>query len=131
MTLRGPILEHELENLLNCVGGVSGVSQVRNELEPHRTAQGVQGLQGGVHRPGHRFELLQENWSPSARLLTGLGGGAALLYRLKRRDLLSTTVGATGFGLLVRALTNREVKRLVGLGVGRNAVEFEQTIQIA
>jgi uncharacterized membrane protein len=129
--LRGPILEHELEDLVDCVTGVDGVSQVRNELQPHRTAQGVPGLQGGVHRPGHKFELLQKNWSPSARLLAGLGGSAALLYGLRRRDLLSLTVGAAGFGLLVRALTNREVKRLVGLGAGRNTVEFERTIQIA
>jgi len=131
VTLRGPILEHELEGLLDCVADVAGVSQVRNELEPHRTAQGTPGLQGGVHRPGHRFELLQRSWSPSARLFAGLGGAAALLYCLKRRDVLSATVGTTGFGLLIRALTNREVKRLVGLGVGRNTVSFERTIQIA
>src|SRR5438045_807898 len=74
VTLRGPILEHELESLLECVASVDGVNQVRNELEPHRTAQGVSGLQGGVHRPGYKFELLQKNWSPSARLLAGIGG---------------------------------------------------------
>lgn len=131
VTLSGPILEHELEELLECVSAVSGVSQVRNQLDPHRTAQGVPGLQGGVHRRGHKFELLKKNWSPSARLLTGLGGGAALLYCIKRRDILGLTAGVTGFGLLVRALTNREIKRLVGVGVGRNTVEFERTIQIA
>jgi uncharacterized membrane protein len=129
--LRGPILEHEVENLLESVSDVAGVSHVRNELEAHRTAQGVPGLQGGVHRPGHKFELLQKNWSPSARLFAGLGGAAALLYCSRRRDPLGLAVGTTGFGLLARALTNREVKSLVGLGVGRNAVEFEQTIQVA
>jgi uncharacterized membrane protein len=130
VTLRGPILEHELGGLLACVGAVSGVREVRNELETHRTAQGVPGLQGGVHRSGHKFELLQKNWSPTARLLAGLGGAAAMLYCSTRRNRISLTVGTAGFGLLARALTNREVSRLVGVGTGRNTVNFAQTIQI-
>ena len=131
ITLRGPILEHEIAPLLSCAASVSGVRRVINELEPHLTAQGVPGLQGGVHRSGGKFELSQKNWSPTARLLTGLGGAAAMLYGLRRRDILSLTVCTTGFGLFVRALTNRELRRVAGLGIGRNTVQFEQTIQIA
>ena len=131
VTLRGPILEHELADLLGCVNSVPGVVDVRNELATHKTAQGVPGLQGGVHRSGNKFELLQKNWSPSARLLAAAGGVAGMLYCARRRDVVSLSVGTVGFGLLMRAATNLEVKRLVGAGAGRNTVEFEHTIQIA
>jgi uncharacterized membrane protein len=40
-------------------------------------------------------------------------------------------IGTAGFGLLMRALSNRELNRLVGVGAGRNAVQFEKTIHIA
>jgi osmotically-inducible protein OsmY len=48
VTLKGPVLEHELDDLLRAVGRVRGVSEVRNELEVHREAEGVPSLQGPV-----------------------------------------------------------------------------------
>jgi len=131
VTIRGPILEHELRDLLAGVSAVPGVNEVKNELVTHRTAQGVPGLQGGVHRSGHKFELFQKNWSPSARLLTGIGGAGAMLYCMRRRNAVGMGIGTAGFGLLMRALTNRDLSRLVGVGAGRNTVQFEKTIHIA
>ena len=53
-----------------------------------------------------------------------------MLYCSTRRNPVSLTIGTVGFGLLARALTNLEVSRLVGVGTGRNTVNFEQTIHI-
>jgi osmotically-inducible protein OsmY len=47
VTLRGPVLAHELDGLLRAVRRVRGVSEVRNELEVHQEAGDVPSLQGG------------------------------------------------------------------------------------
>jgi osmotically-inducible protein OsmY len=46
VTLRGPVLEHELDGLLRAARRVRGVSEVVNELEVHRDPGGIPSLQG-------------------------------------------------------------------------------------
>jgi uncharacterized membrane protein len=130
VTLRGPILAHEVHDLLAAVAAVRGVTEVDNQLKVHKQADGVPGLQGGGRRPGERFELLQENWSPTARLLASLAGGALAAYGAIRRGFPGAALGTLGLGLLARGLTNIELKRLVGLGGGRRAVDVQKTISI-
>jgi uncharacterized membrane protein len=131
VTLRGPILESEVDALLESVSSVQGVTRVENNLGLHKQAGGVPGLQGGVARPGKRFELMQTNWSPTARLLVGIAGGALTLYGVRRRDAVGASASTAGVSLLARALTNIETKRLIGAGGGRRAVDFQKTINIA
>jgi uncharacterized membrane protein len=131
VTLSGPILESEVNGLLGSVSSVRGVTGVENHLEIHERAGDVPGLQGGVARPGERFELMQANWSPTARLLVGAAGGALIFYGVKRRDALGTAASTLGAGLLTRGLTNIEMKRIVGTGGGRRAIDFQKTINIA
>jgi uncharacterized membrane protein len=129
--LSGPILAPEVDDLIACVKGVPGVNDVESELKVHQEAGDVPGLQGGKPRLGERPDLLQENWSPTTRLLAGATGGALTVYGLSRRDPLSLGVAAIGIGLLARGVTNLEMKRLVGLGAGRRAVEIHKTINVA
>ena len=131
VTFSGPVLAHEVDELLACVSAVPGVIEIDNQLEVRKEAGAVPGLQGGRRRPGDRFELLQENWSPTARLLAGAAGSALAVYGLSRRDPLSLGLGAIGIGLLARGITNVEMRRLVGAGAGRRAVEVQKTINIA
>jgi uncharacterized membrane protein len=131
VTMSGPVLAHEVDELLACVSAVPGVTGVDDRLEVHKEAGGVPGLQGGGTRPGDRFELMQENWSPAARVLAGAAGGALAAYGLSRRDPLSLVLGTVGIGLLARGVTNLEMKRLVGAGAGRRAVDVQKTINIA
>jgi hypothetical protein len=114
ITLSGPILADEVEDLLRCVSSVQGVRGVENQLEVHGEAGGVPGLQGGRPRPGNRFELMQENWSPTARLLVGATGGVLAAYGIGRRDALGIGLGVIGLGLLAQGVTNTEIKRLLG-----------------
>jgi len=107
------------------------VNNIETRLEVHKEAGDVPGLQGGRSRQGDRFKLMQQNWSPTARLLSGAAGGAMAVYGLSRRDPLSLGLGAIGIGLIARGMTNLETKRLVGLGAGRNAVQIQKTINIA
>jgi uncharacterized membrane protein len=131
VVLSGPILAHEVNDLLACLRAVPGVREVDNLLKVHKQTSNVPGLQGGEPRSGDRFDLMQENWSPTSRLLAGAAGGALAVYGLSRRDAISLSLGAIGIGLIARGVTNLEMKRLVGLGAGRRAVEIQKTINIA
>jgi uncharacterized membrane protein len=129
--LSGPILADEVDTLISRVRGVRGVEEVRNELEIHRSAENVPGLQG-AGRPGEqRPELLQENWAPATRLFMGTLGGVLALAGIRGRWPGSKALGVLGLGLLARAATNLPPRRLVGIGAGRHAVEVEKTIRIA
>lgn len=128
--LSGPILADEVERILAYVSKVRGVRGVDNRLEVHETANNIPALQGNPPHREPQFELLQENWSPTARVLTGLSGAALAAYGLSRRGLIGTTLSLAGLGLAARGVTNIELKRLIGLGGGRRAVDIQKAINI-
>lgn len=125
----GPILADEVRQLLECVRAVPGVRAVSDHLEVHRSAEGVSALQGGVPRPGRRFELLQDNWSPAARLLVGAIGTGLMLKSLGTGRVRGALLGLAGGGLLARAVTNRDLASLFGWG-GRG-ITVEKRIHVA
>ena len=114
VTLSGNILESEVDDLLSCAASVRGVREVENRLTPHAEAGGVPDLQGGRTRPGYRFELMQDNWSPAARFLVGAAGGALLLYSLRQKFPVACVLGTIGAGLVARGATNTEFKSMLG-----------------
>jgi uncharacterized membrane protein len=128
--LSGPVLADEVNRMLSGVSSVRGVKGVEDLLTIHTQAEGMPSLQGGRPRTGDRFALLQSNWSPTARLLTGLAGSALMANCLSRRDPLSAALGTVGFGLLMRGVTNRDMKSLIGVGRDCRAVEVQKTINI-
>jgi uncharacterized membrane protein len=130
VTLCGPVLADEVETLLSGVSSVRGVEEVENRLEVHEGAGDVPGLQGQGPRPEPRFELLQENWSPAARLLMGTLGGALTLRGMRGRGSLDAALALAGLGILARAATNLETKRLTGVGAGRRAIDVYKTVNI-
>jgi len=67
---------------------IRGVNEVVNNLEAHKEAGNHPALQGGRERQGHRFEFLQENWSPAARFVAGAAGVSLAIYGGTRRDVL-------------------------------------------
>jgi hypothetical protein len=58
--------------------------------------------------------LAQEQWSPTARLLTAAGRGGPI----------AVVSGITGLALLARALTNLPPRRLTGVGAGHRAIDL-------
>jgi len=128
--LSGPVLAREVNRMLAGVSSVRGVKEVENLLTVHSEAEDIPGLQGGRPRTGDRFALLQNNWSPTARLTTGLAGGALMANCLARRDPLSIALGTVGFGLLMRGVTNMDLKSLIGVGRDCRGVEVQKTINI-
>ena len=123
VALCGPVLAHEVSALLGAVKGVAGVRRVSNQLVEHGEPGNISSLQGGVPRRGQRFELLQDNWSPAARLAVGATGLALLL----RGGLLGRLGGAA---LLARAVTNLELATLVGFAGPQDGIEVQKTIRV-
>jgi uncharacterized membrane protein len=128
--LTGPILAREVHALISTVEAVRGVRDVIDQLDARDTAEGVPGLQGGSAREP-RFELRQRHWSPTARLLTALGGTVITWYARGLPRPLRSPVRLMGMGLLTRAVTNLETKRLVGVEAGRRAVDLHKTMHVA
>jgi len=127
--LSGPVLADEARPLLGSVRDVPGVRGVSDHLTVHRDAQHISALQGGIPRQGERFELLQDSWSPAARLITGALGAGLMLRAARVHGLLRPALGLAGGGLLARAVSNRDVASLVGIG-GRG-ITVQKVINVA
>jgi len=123
VTLSGPILENEAAKLVHVARLVPGVRGVENRLEVHKEPGNISALQGGVPRRGQRFEFLQDNWSPSARLLVGFAG----LLLLARGGILGRVGGAA---LLARAMTNLDLATIAGFGGAEDGIEVQKTITV-
>ena len=96
VTLRGPILESEVDDVIAGVEAVRGVENVRNELEVHAWAD-IASLQDGQ---ASAEDEADSTWSPATRLLVGTAGGAlaiagALKYARPRTERTSKTRGAS------------------------------------
>jgi len=131
VTLAGPILAYEVDDLLSAVSAVRGVKSVSNQLEVHPSAAGIPSLQGSPRRRlGERSELMKESWTPIVRVIMGALGAGLVGYGVKRRDDLGLLCGACGAAVLLRDIMNRPFSRLFGLGGGRRAVDFEKTITV-
>lgn len=130
--LSGPVLTEEVDRLLDRVSSIRGVNNIENCLEVYEQAEHIPGLQGKPARRGggSRLDIMQSNWSPSTRLLMGTTGGAAAIYGLGRRGLSGIMLGAAGLAALARAVTNRELKLLFGLGAPKYGVSLKKTVTI-
>jgi uncharacterized membrane protein len=129
VTLRGPILKAEVKRLLKSIERVRGVREVVNALEEHKEAGNVPALQGGS-TPAPQADILQREWAPTTRLLVCSTGAALAGLGASRRGASGALLASTGLGLIARAATNLEVRRLTGIGAHRRAVDIQKTITI-
>ncbi|MBI1899243.1 MAG: SRPBCC family protein [Acidobacteria bacterium] len=131
VTLRGPVLQREMNRLIDGVVSVRGVCEVDNQLEVHKQARDVPGLQGGPPGPKQpQLDVLQTNWAPATRFVAGTAGGAMAAWGIRQGGVLGAALGVAGLGLLARGASNLELKRLTGVGAGRRAVDVRKTINI-
>ncbi|MEO5970991.1 MAG: SRPBCC family protein [Bdellovibrionia bacterium] len=130
VTLRGLILNNEVESLLSMVPKIKGVKGVTNELETHSTDEDIPALQGGNPRKRERREIFQAHWTPTTRLFVGLGGATLGIYGLARKGVPRAVMSGAGMLALARSITNLETKRLIGIGANRNAITLHKTIQV-
>lgn len=125
--LYGPVLAAEHGKLLDSVRSVAGVAEVYDKLDVHEEAGKIPALQGQGRRHRARWQVLQEHWSPSQRILAALAGLALCGYGAARRTALGATLAAGGIALLARGAGNRPLAQLVG----RRGITLEKSIDIA
>jgi uncharacterized membrane protein len=117
VTLEGPVPAGEVDRLLQRVRSIQGVKELVNRLEVRRHP-GKNGHNGS-----------RERWAPATRV--GFAAlGATTMASSARADGLQRLVGTiAGSALLARALTNRGLRDMMGIG-GKRTVEFEKTFHI-
>jgi uncharacterized membrane protein len=126
VTLRGPVLTGDVRELLSSVTRVPGVVAVDDQLEVHTQDDAVPALHGGYRCAGER----SERWSPVARLALGLLGGGLVVSGLARGGRGGLAVAAAGAALLVRDVENQPLRRVLGVGAGRRAVDVHKTVTV-
>ena len=103
--LRGPVLDHEADEILACAGRVTGVHAIDDRLERHGMAD-VSSLQGE-----HRHRNRRAEWRPSTQVAAfGVGTLAAAWGLLVRRGALGAAVGVGGGALALRAVINKPLR---------------------
>ncbi|HZT62579.1 MAG TPA: SRPBCC family protein [Burkholderiales bacterium] len=132
VTLSGPVLSEEARPLLRCVRGVPGVRAVSDRLTIYEDAeaQHVSSLPGGHPRHGARFGLLQEHWSPAARLAAGTVGAGLLASSFRARAGMRSLLGVAGVALLARSAANKGLLALLGLTGPDHGIMVRKTIHV-
>ena len=130
VSLAGPILAVEVDRLLLGVAAVRGVASIDNRLEIHRDPGNVPGLEETARpRMRHAIPWMQTYWSPTARLLAGVAGATMAASALRSGRLAGTALGLGGVTLLLRSLTNLELRQLTGIS-GGGGVTIQKTINV-
>jgi uncharacterized membrane protein len=106
------------------------VRDIEDHLDVHASAENISALQGSVPRTGEPIDFMQENWSPTGRLLGGMAGAMLMSNCLTRRGPMSMLLGTAGTVLTLRALVNQDSRRLFGVGGGRRGIDYRKTIEI-
>lgn len=124
ITLSGPVLASEVDEIIRGVTLVRGVKGVHSRLELHASAD-IPSLQGGERPPPRR------SWTPATRLVTGTVGTVLALDGLRRRRAEGVVIATAGGLLLVRSLTNLPFADLIGLSRGRRRLlHFQKSLDI-
>jgi len=114
----------EVHDRRACLSGtVSSPGEAKKILSGIKRVPGIQGLlhrfviqdtsTGAAHSEssGGYFELMQNHWSPTARLLVGAAGSVLTVQGLRQGGILGSTLSLTGMAMLVRGVRNRPLSR--------------------
>jgi hypothetical protein len=104
VTLMGPVFEAEVEQLIEGVAAVAGVTAVENKLAPHRDAAHVSALQGPGPRMVPSPSATWHRWTPTARLFAAVAGLALLALSSTRRSVRGGATRIAGAELISRAV---------------------------
>jgi len=123
LLVKGPVLEHERDRVLEAMARVPGVRAVENALEPFVESRETRGITHGI---GAR----RRGFTPATRLMLGVGGGVMCLYGLRRGGLFGSIMALLGGGMAARGVTNMHLRQIVGLGGARHPIAFTKTFEV-
>jgi uncharacterized membrane protein len=127
--LSGPVLNEDRDVIVKAASRTRGVYGVEDRLQVIDSPQDIPALQGS---PSERRQMApewqQQNWSPAARLLGGVGGSLLTLYGLKRHGLTKPLFSTAGLVLTTRSVTNMDTRSL--LGRGEKTIKVRKAVNI-
>ncbi len=126
IVLRGDVLDSEAGRLVEGVQAVPGVKEVEAVFRRHAHAGSIPRLQGGRRRP----ENMRGGWAPGTRFVAVTAGSAILAASVKVGRLAGMGLGIAGALLAVRGALNLPLRRLLGIGAERRAVDVRKAIHI-
>lgn len=127
--LRGWILAEEANQVDKAVASVEGVRDFTSYLNTTDQPEHIPALQGGARRR-HVPELLQQRWSPTARVLAGCAGLGLAIYGVSRWRSVTNVASIAGTLLLTRSVVNRTWTDVVGMDAS-TGIHIQKTIYIA
>lgn len=104
VTLKGEVFGAEVDQLIQGVAAVQGVTAIEHRLEPHRDAARVSALQGPGPRTVPAAPAKWFRWTPTARLIAGMVGLALVALSSPKRPVRGAVTGITGVELIDRAV---------------------------
>jgi hypothetical protein len=104
VTVSGPVFAAEVDQLIDGVADVAGVTAVENKLEAHADAEHVPALQGPGPKTLPSASARWRRWTPTTRLAAGLAGVALLAASSTRQSARATATRIAGAELLARAV---------------------------
>jgi uncharacterized membrane protein len=116
------VIHGKARDLANRTRGVVAETRARVRV------QGDSARGGGAQRV--RPEL-RERSLPTTRALAGATGLALVARALARRTVGSSATGLLGAGIAAAAGWNLELKRLLGSGGGRSAIDVHRVVKVA
>ena len=122
VSLHGSIPQGEVRSLLARIRRVPFVLGIADQLEPH-----ARGEEEGRARGSRNA---RERWSPIARVTMGAAAAGLIAYGVKQRGKLGALTAGAGAAILLRDVANRPLRRVLGVGAGRRAVDFHKTILV-
>lgn len=104
IALSGQVFEAEVEQLVNGVRDVSGVTGVENHLEAHAQAGDVSALQGPGPLKVDTAPARWARWTPTTRVMVAAAGLGLMALASRHRTMRGAAVGLAGFELLEQAV---------------------------
>jgi uncharacterized membrane protein len=127
--LSGDLLAEDVDSLMRGVAKVRGITSVENKLKVHQTPGNIPSLQG-LEEARARQSQMQGSWMPGTRLLAGVGAATLVLYSKFRGGLFGRLYGMGGWALLFRTITNKPIRRSLGINGERSMIKIQRSTQI-
>jgi uncharacterized membrane protein len=128
VVLTGDVLAAEEQRARRALRRVPGVRRVSADWTAHTDTTGVSALQGAGRARVPTMELMQEQWSPTARFLMGTAAVGTWLVSRRTPAPVAWALRGAGTAIAARAMTNLPMRRITGVGAGRQAVRLHAAV---
>lgn len=125
VTLDGPVLTGEADNVVWALGHVRGVRRVENHLTRHDEAGGIPGLQGRGTAPRLVSAASPSLRTPAARLISASAAMALLVWGARRSRAVSMAAATGGAAMLAGTLVRSHGRH--GTHTGETAAGLDAT----